>query len=233
MSRTRRVGVLGGTFDPIHVGHVTVGVAAREALGLDYVVVVPAHDPPHRPEQPRASAFHRFAMAALAVDSAPGLVLSDTELAADEPSFTATTMRRLHSQGFAPTELFFIAGTDALAEIASWRDYPALLEFCHFVAISRPAWPLAALRVRLPELASRMRTPDAPGPPGGERPAALSIFLVEHATPDVSSTEIRDRVRHGLSIAGLVPPAVGRHIERHGLYLGAGADHWAPGRRDE
>jgi len=227
MSRTRRVGVLGGTFDPIHVGHVTVGVAAREALGLDYVVVVPAHDPPHRPEQPRASAFHRFAMAALAIDSAPGLVLSDTELAADEPSFTATTMRRLHSQGFAPTELFFIAGTDALAEIASWRDYPALLEFCHFVAISRPAWPLAALRVRLPELASRMRTPDAPGSPGGERPAApaLSIFLVEHATPDISSTEIRDRVRHGLSIAGLVPPAVGRHIQRHGLYHGAGADH--------
>ena len=236
MTRMRRVGVLGGTFDPIHAGHLTVGLAARAALGLEHVVVVPAHDPPHRPEHPRASAFHRFAMAALAVDSAPGLLLSEMELAADEPSFTATTMRRLHSQGFAPAELFFIAGTDALAEIASWRDYPAILELCHFVAISRPAWPLATLRARLPELASRMRTLDAPaGSPGGERPAAsvLSIFLVEHATPDVSSTEIRNRVREGLSIAGLVPPAVARHIQRHGLYHGAGADHWPPGRRDE
>jgi nicotinate-nucleotide adenylyltransferase len=224
MSRPRRVGILGGTFDPIHIGHMAVGEAARAALGLTEVLVVPAHDPPHRAVEPRASAFHRFAMAALAIADAPGMVLSDIELLADGPSFTATTMRRLHGLGFAPIELFFITGSDAFAEIASWRDYPALLDFCHFVAISRPAWPLAALRARLPDLAPRMRLLEAAGPAGADPvPASeLSIFLVEHRTPDVSSTEIRDRVRDGHLIAGLVPPAVEHHIRRHGLYRDPG-----------
>jgi nicotinate-nucleotide adenylyltransferase len=224
MSPARRIGVLGGTFDPIHVGHVAVGEAAQSALGLDEVLVVPAHDPPHRAVEPRASAFHRFAMAALAIADAPGMVLSDIELLADEPSFTATTMRRLQHRGFAPVELFFITGSDAFAEIASWREYPALLDFCHFVAISRPAWPLSALRTRLPDLAPRMRLLDSARTAGAfALPAPdLSIFLVEHRTPDVSSTEIRDRVRDGRPIVGLVHPAVERHIRRHGLYRDAG-----------
>ncbi len=226
MTGQRRIGILGGTFDPIHVGHLAAGQAARDALDLDDVRVVPAHDPPHRAAQPRASSFQRYAMAALAIDDAPGFVLSDIELSADEPSFTSTTLRRLHDLGFAPVELFFITGSDAFAEIATWRDYPAILDLSNFIVISRPAWPLAALQSRLPQLARRMRSMSAGGRfEGGLAPVSpLSIFLVEHRTPDVSSTDVRRRVSEGQSIAGLVPPAVARHIERHGLYA-AGSDH--------
>jgi nicotinate-nucleotide adenylyltransferase len=159
-------------------------------------------------------------MAALAIEDVAALVLSDTELVADGPSFTAMTMRWLHGQGLAPAELFFITGSDAFAEIASWHDYPAILDFCHFVAISRAGWPLAALRERLPDLAPRMRTLGVQGFAAVD-PAAeprLSIFLVEHPTPDVSSTGIRARVRDGLPLDGLVPGSVERHIRRHGLY---------------
>ncbi len=225
MTGERRVGILGGTFDPIHVGHLSAGRAALDALDLDEVRVVPAHDPPHRVAQPRASGLHRFAMAALAIDDSPGFVLSDMELSADEPSFTSTTLRRLHERGFAPVELFFITGSDAFAEIASWRDYPAILDLSNFIVISRPAWPLAALQSRFPQLARRMRPMSAGGGfEGGLAPVSpLSIFLVEHRTPDVSSTEVRLRVSEGQSIAGLVPPAVARHIERHGLYAAGAA----------
>ena len=224
MIRPPRVGILGGTFDPIHVGHLAAGLAARSALGLDWVVVVPAHDPPHRTVHPRASAAHRFAMAALAIDGVAGFALSDMELLADGPSFTASTLRRLHGRGLEPAALFFIIGSDAFAEIASWREYPAILDFCHFVVISRPGCALEALGARLPDLAPRMRTTGTQGS-SAESPAAaaaLSIFLVESPTPDVSSTRIRDRARLGLPIAGLVPPAVERHIRRHGLYGGRG-----------
>jgi len=224
MSRVRRLGILGGTFDPIHLGHLAAGAAARAALGLDEVRVVPAHDPPHRAAQPRASAFHRFAMAALAIAGERGCVLSDTEVTAEGPSFTATTLGRLRACGYTPVELFFIIGSDAFAEIATWHDYPAVLDLSHFIVISRPAYPLAALRSRVLDLAPRMHLIQAGGVVDAEVLAApaVSVFLVEHATPDVSSSDIRDRVRDGRSIAGLVPPAVERYIDRHGLYRSAG-----------
>jgi len=225
MIRIRRIGILGGTFDPIHVGHLAAGAAARSALSLDEVRVIPAHDPPHRAAQPCASAYHRFAMAALAIADEPGMMLSDMELKADGPSFTATTLERLHACGYAPVELFFITGSDAFAEIATWRDYPAVLELSHFIVISRPTCPLAGLWSRLPDLAPRMHMIEAGGVAAPEAlvEPAVSIFLVEHRTPEVSSTGIRDRVRDGRSIAGLVPPAVERYVERHGLYRSAGS----------
>lgn len=220
MSGARRTGILGGTFDPIHVGHLAAAAAAQAALGLDQVQIVPAHDPPHRVAQPSASGYHRFAMAALAIADHPGFVMSDIELADDAPSFTVTTLGRLRTLGYAAVELFFIIGSDAFAEIATWRDYPAVLDLCHFVVISRSTLALAALERLLPDLASRMRTAGV----GDDRdrfqeaPASPSIFLVQQATPDVSSTEIRERAREGRPLARLVPAAVERYIARHGLY---------------
>jgi len=224
MTGRRRVGFFGGTFDPVHAGHVAAACAARTALRLDELHIVPAHDPPHRALQPGASGYHRFAMAALAFTDDPGVVMSDIELASDEPSYTATTLRRLHVLGFRPFELFFIVGSDAFAEIATWRDYPAVVDLSHFVVISRPTLGFDALRSRLPDLAPRMRLVEGNVDAGSlnERERAPSIFLVSQATPDVSSTEIRERARRALPLAGLVPPAVDRYIVRHGLYLPAG-----------
>jgi nicotinate-nucleotide adenylyltransferase len=215
----RRTGVLGGTFDPIHVGHLAAAHAACASLDLDEVLFVPTHQPPHRAAHPRASLFHRFAMVALAVGPHERFAASDLELRTPGPSFTAVTLRALHAAGWSATQLFFITGADAFADIAAWHDYPAFLDLAHFAVISRPGQSLDILRRRLPRLADRMREAGAE-PPGAIQSASPCIFLVPAATPDVSSTAVRERVAEGRPLADLVPPEVERHIRRHRLYAG-------------
>jgi nicotinate-nucleotide adenylyltransferase len=210
-----RIGILGGTLDPIHLGHVEAAVAARSALGLDAVTVLPSRVPPHRQQQPVASSFHRFAMAALAISPLTGIIVSDLELCAPGPSFTADTLERLHARGFSPSQIYFITGADAFAEIATWSRYPDVLDLAHFVVVSRPGVSALSLRDRLPELALRMRQPATVAADSGK----TAIFLVDAPTPDVSSTEIRRRVGAGEPVTGLVPSLVEAHIIRHGLYV--------------
>lgn len=215
-SSLARLGILGGTFDPIHVGHLDLARAAHDALQLERVWLVPSHVPPHKGGQPLASPFHRFAMVALAAasDDTPWLTVSDMELAQDGPSYTSKTLGRLVAGGFDARSLFFITGADAFAEIATWRDYPALLSLAHFVVISRPGFPISSLRAKLPELAGRMSSHAA----GEPIPLQPSILLVDAETTDVSSTEVRRRLAAGRSLEGRVPAAVERHAIRHGLY---------------
>jgi nicotinate-nucleotide adenylyltransferase len=215
--RPGRTGILGGTFDPVHEGHVAAAEAACAALALDRVLLIPSHLPPHRPAQPRASAFHRFAMVSLAIGSHPRLSASDVELEVPGPSFTAVTLRRLLDRGYRASQLFFIIGTDAFAEIASWRDFPAVLDLAHFVVISRAGQSFDVLDQRLPWLAPRLRAAGEPVAVGEVGPGCR-VFLVNAATPDVSSTVVRDRAARGDTLAGLVPPEVERHIRAHGLY---------------
>lgn len=214
MTHVARLGVLGGTFDPIHVGHVAAAAAARRALALDRVLLMPTHVPPHRAVQPHASPFHRFAMTVLAAEADSAFAVSDLELQAPGPTYTSTTLARLAGSGYSPLQIFFITGADAFADIESWRDYPALLDRGHFVVISRPGHPVAALRAALPSLASRMV--DA----GTTVPSLASILLVDAPTPDVSSTDIRRRACEGAGLDGLVPAAVAAHIHRYRLYSG-------------
>ncbi len=212
-----RTGVLGGTFDPIHEGHIAAAEAARKALALDQVLFVPSHRPPHRAAEPRASAFHRFAMVSLAVASHPGFLASDVEVERAGPSYTADTLRRLHEVGYEASQLFFILGTDAFAEIATWRDYPAVLDLSHFVVIARPGQALGMASERASSLVARMCLV-GDGVPEGAIGPECAVFLVNAGTPAVSSTEIRDRAARGASLAGLVAPDVERHIGRHRLY---------------
>src|SRR5574340_779134 len=148
MSDPPSIGVLGGTFDPIHVGHLDAADAARQALSLDRVLVVPASDPPHRPDDPRASVFHRFALVSLAIADRPTFLASDLELQQPGPSYTSLTLQRLASLGYEPSNLFFIVGADAFAEIATWYDYPALLDRAHFAVVTRPGVPPGTVRSR-------------------------------------------------------------------------------------
>jgi nicotinate-nucleotide adenylyltransferase len=152
-------------------------------------------------------------MAALAAQGHAGLAASDLELQAPGPTYTSDTLARLAACGYRPLQIFFITGADAFAEIDSWRDYPAILDRGHFVVISRPGLPAEALRNRLPALASRMTT-------ASEGLASPAIVLVDAATPDVSSTAIRQRSASGLPLNGLVPSLVADHITRHQLYSG-------------
>jgi nicotinate-nucleotide adenylyltransferase len=190
-----RVGILGGTFDPIHNGHLGAAQAAHRALSLDRIMLMPARMPPHRTSEPRASAFHRFAMAALAATTMPDVEVSDLELRRDGPSYTSITLERLIADGYQRSELFFILGADAFAEIATWHDYPRLFELSNFVVVSRPGFGA---------------TPS---------PSGSGIFSVSAETPDVSSTEIRRRAGANESIDGMVPAIVADHIRRHRLYV--------------
>jgi nicotinate-nucleotide adenylyltransferase len=226
MNAARRLGLLGGTLDPIHRGHVETAKQARIALGLERVIVLPSRVPPHRLSQPVASRYHRFAMSALAVNGVDGLEVSDLELCAPGPSYTADTLTRFrNSSGLPSSQIFFIAGADAFAEIATWYRYPEVLDLAQFVVVSRPGFPVETMRERLPSLAERMITVRGSGfrvPGSGSEfgvPGSESqIFLVDAVTPDVSSTDVRRRIASGESLDGLVPGAVERHIVQHGLY---------------
>jgi nicotinate-nucleotide adenylyltransferase len=210
-----RRGWFGGTFDPIHEGHLDVARAARLALALDEVLFVPASIPPHR-GLPQASAAHRFAMVALAIQGEEGLLVSDLEVRASGPSYTSATLDRLAARGLDTTSLYVITGADAFRDIATWKDYPDLLDRCPFVVVSRPGTPASSLRTMLPGLADRMTT-------ASEGASGPRIHLVDVPTAPVSSTDIRRRVAEHTPIAGLVPAAVAAHIGKHGLY--AGRDH--------
>src|SRR5215212_3890064 len=164
MTAGARLGLLGGTFDPIHAGHVQTAAGAREALALDRVIVLPSRVPPHRQQQPAASRYHRFAMAALAINGVDGLEASDIELCTPGPSYTADTLTRFRERtGLASWQIFFITGADAFAEIETWHRFPDVLGLAHFVVVSRPGFPVDALRERLPALAPRM-SPSNPEP---------------------------------------------------------------------
>lgn len=236
------LGVLGGTFDPIHNGHVAAGLLAQSALQLERVMLVPSRIPPHRPATAGAPPADRLAMARLAAADQPGWAVSDVELQREGPSYTFDTLTALAKtlrgeaarsgvRGDATSgaanrvawQIFFIIGADAFAEIAMWSRYPAVLDLAHFAVVARPGITLHSLKARVPDLADRMTTPDQFEPSAFDhQPSAKTrVILIEAATPDVSSTEIRRRVRAGESIHGLVPESVASYIATHRLYVEA------------
>jgi nicotinate-nucleotide adenylyltransferase len=178
------------------------------------VLLIPSFDPPHRPADPIASGFHRFALVALAIQGTDALSASDMELTRTGPSYTADTLRAVARQGWRPSQIFFILGSDAFAEIATWREYPAVLDTANFVVIARPGTTLDAAVERTSALRGRLRSP------GQETSGAsgTSIFLVEARTRVVSSSTIRARLAARQPIDDLVPAAVARHIAAHHLY---------------
>jgi nicotinate-nucleotide adenylyltransferase len=209
----RRLGVLGGTFDPVHFGHLDAADAARAALSLHGVLFVPSYDPPHRANDPRVTAYHRFALVALAIQGRAGYRVSDLELTRGGSSYTADTLRMLHAQGWPPAHIFFILGADAFADIATWREFPAVLDAANFIVIARPGTTLESALMPTPSLRQRVRDATIDVDEG-----RTCIFLVEARTRDVSSSLIRQRLAAQQPIDDLVPSAVARHLEAHRLY---------------
>lgn len=218
----RRLGIVGGTFDPIHIGHVDAARLAYERLRLTDVWLLPTHVPPHRP-QPCVSPFDRFAMTALACAGHTWLSAVPLELLRAGHSYTADTLTRLHSAGSSPSQIFFITGADAFAEIETWKQYPAVLDMAVFCVVARTGFGLDQLRQRLPGLANRwvrvneldgVGTLDERAHGRGEHPVAL----LHGDLPDVSATAIRQRLRGGHGITGLVPELVEEYIARQHLY---------------
>jgi nicotinate-nucleotide adenylyltransferase len=198
------LGILGGTFDPIHNGHLAAADAAQRALNLDAITLIPSHIPPHRRDPVGAGSEQRYEMTALAAAERPGWSASRIEVDREGASYTYDTLVRLRETLSVSAQYFFILGADAFAEIATWSRYPAVLDLAHFVVVSRPGITLDSLRERVPSAFNQ----------------EARVILVEAATPDISSTDIRRRVRAGHSLSGLVPAAVAEYISTHRLYLG-------------
>ncbi len=211
-----RLGLLGGTFDPIHRAHVTAARAA-ERCDLDQVLIIPARRPPHKDRGDIADPFHRFAMAALAAAEETRICVSPREVAREGPSYTIDTVRHFLGAGHAVT---LVMGTDALAEIDTWREARALLDLAAVIAYPRLPAPGCGMEARPPEwlLPRITRSIDQfrslALAAGGPRP----ILCLEADADGVSSTEIRSLLRQGRSVSGLVPPLVEKYITKHRLY---------------
>jgi nicotinate-nucleotide adenylyltransferase len=184
-----KLGIFGGTFDPVHLGHLRAAETAREALGLDRVEFVPAARSPFKGD-PVSTARDRYAMVALATASHASFAPSDRELERGAPSYTVDTIRALRAER-PQDELFLIVGSDSLPELAGWRESAAIFAECTVVAVSRPG---AAPR-------------SAPG-----------VVWVDGPGLAVSATEVRKRVKDGHSIRFLVPDAVADYVAKRGLY---------------
>lgn len=217
MSESPRIGIFGGTFDPIHSGHLDVAKSARRSLNLTKIIFVPTRISTHRNSAPIASGRDRLAMVELAITDARSYRVSDQELRKDGPIYTSDTLEMFLKAGTSPLQLFFIAGADAFADIASWYNYPHILDLAHFLIVSRPSQSAAALRNQLPTLASRMK--DVSMQVSENSPNRQTwIWLVDAKTRNISSSDIKIRLANGESVTDLVPPLVAAHIKQYRTY---------------
>lgn len=217
MSRRRAVGVLGGTFNPVHEGHLSMARETRERLPLDEVLLMPCAIPPHK-EAPRMSTLEdRIAMLEAAIAGARGLSVSLVEAHSGRVCYTVDTLRRLRHGGF-DLDPVFLMGMDSLLDLPTWRDYPALLAEFDLVVVDRRR-PETVETGLDPEVLRRMVRVDCEKPPAdlgrGGRVLCLNV-----SPPAISSRQIRARAAAGESLDGLVPPGVARYIRDRGLYTG-------------
>jgi nicotinate-nucleotide adenylyltransferase len=207
------IGVLGGTFDPIHIGHVQPALDLLKQLRLASVRLIPARVPPHRP-QPVASPEHRLAMVRLAAREHPGLEADDRELRRDSPSYTVDTLKALRAERGLSEPLCLIVGADAFCDLNTWRRWRQIPQLAHVVVTSRPGFELP-LDGEVAELLKERMLDDpqalAARPAGGILPCMVSLL-------DISSTAIREAIAAGGSPRGWLEPPVWEYICRHGLY---------------
>jgi len=196
------IGILGGTFDPVHNAHLMIARMAAEAAGLDRVVFMPAGAPPNKDARSLTAPEHRLAMVRLAVEGITGFDVSDIEIRTPGLDYTVDTLRLMREMN-PLARLFFIAGGDSLLYLDKWKDPGQLLSLAGFIAVYRPGCGMRKLERKRADILKRF---------GGE------VLLVECSGLDISSSEIRRRVAAGLGISGLVPEAVEAYIRLHGLY---------------
>ena len=198
---SQRVGILGGTFDPVHHGHLVAAEEARYQLDLHRVLFVPAGHPPHKPQQRITPAHHRLRMLERAVASNPHLAISPVDLDRPGPSYTVDTLELLRAEWGSDALLFFIQGADLLNDILTWHQPQRLIQLCHLAVVERSGVDvdLERLEEQLPGLSARIHWLTMPG-------------------LDISSRNLRARVSEGRPISYLVPRAVELYIQEQRLY---------------
>ena len=225
--KAMRIGIMGGTFDPIHLGHLRAAEEIYLAFGLDRIIFVPAARPPHKEEGRVASALHRYEMVSLATVFTPSFTVSPIELKRPGKSYSVETVREFTRIYGPETRLYFILGVDAFLEIGSWKEARELLRLTRLIVTARPGWRLDEVErnlsppqrrllgelrfkyLRVAEIdAERLEREYQPG----------LVLLVEVVSLDISSSEIRHLVEQGRSVRFLVPDTVAAYIEKNRLY---------------
>jgi nicotinate-nucleotide adenylyltransferase len=204
---TLRLGIMGGTFDPIHHGHLVAASEAATRFSLDEVVFVPTGQPWQKQETEVSPAEHRYLMTVIATAANPRFTVSRVDLERPGPTYTIETLRDLRAQRGPGTNLFFITGADALAQILTWKDSDELFELAHFIGVTRPGHDLS-----------------------GDGLPADRVSLLEVPAMAISSTAVRERVQQGEPVWYLVPDGVVQYIGKYALYRGAAAGR-VPGDR--
>jgi nicotinate-nucleotide adenylyltransferase len=197
--RAKRLGVMGGTFDPVHHGHLVAASEVAALFSLDRVVFVPSGQPWQKRDEPVSPAEHRYLMTVIATASNPRFSVSRIDMDRAGPTYTIHTLRELRAEQGPDVELFFITGADALAQILSWRRADDLFELAHFVGVTRPGYDLVA----------------------GHLPDGV-VTLVEIPALTISSSACRERVAAGRPVWYLTPDGVVQYIEKNHLYRSAG-----------
>lgn len=198
----RKIGIMGGTFDPIHTGHLVIAEAVRIEYGLEKVLFIPAANPPHKQNSRVIPSMHRYIMAVMATDSNPYFSVSPIEIERSGLSYTIDTVLALIEQYGDKTEFYFIIGADAVQELTTWRNIDHLLDLCYFIAATRPGCKcsiddvIKSFGIKGQQHIHRLATPEL----------------------QISSTDIRERVRQGRSIKYIVPESVESYILKEGLY---------------
>lgn len=201
-SRKKRIGIMGGTFDPIHNAHLALAVQAYEQFVLDEVWILPNGNPPHKKDTTQAEVAHRMEMIRLAIQDIRGLRLCDLESSGEEYHYTYETLRRLNER-YPDTEFYFIMGADSLFELDSWKEPGIISRECVILAATRDHCRREEIRERIRELKDRY---------------GADIRILNTPNMDIASEEIREMIADGEHIQDIVPPAVAGYIRRHGLY---------------
>lgn len=202
MAKYKRIGLLGGTFNPIHLGHLSLAEQAREKLRLDKMIFIPTNLPPHKRNKGLTSAEERLDMVSLAIKSHPCFLVSNAEIMRGGLSYSVDTAREFKRR-FPQAQLYFIVGADFLKEISTWKDLPRLKRICKFVVAHRPGYPFT------PPLRSRR---------AGFEGLSRNMQAIKITPLDISSTGIRKRIKTKKSIRYLVPEEVRSYILRKRLY---------------
>jgi nicotinate-nucleotide adenylyltransferase len=214
------LGLFGGTFDPIHLGHLRAAAEVRRRARLDRILFIPSYRPPHKASDGTAPAADRLRMVEIACRRRPGFEASPIEVEARGKSYSILTLRRI--KALRPrARLFFIVGVDTFLDIGTWHEYKKVLAECLFIVTGRPGFDLEGARDVLGgRLQGSIGPIEAAGDLAGPAPPRTRIILTAIRAVDVSSTAVRDRIRRGRSLEGYVPRAVAAYIRERQLYRG-------------
>ena len=202
----KKIGIMGGTFNPVHSGHLVTAQEALSQFKLDRVIFIPTGNPPHKIEKDIADAEDRYIMTVIATSSNSNFYVSRMEIDRKEKSYTIDTVRQLRKKYGKNSSLYFITGADAILEILTWKNTDEIISLCKFIAATRPGYDMT----RIEDLRKKLFS--------SSEASYKKIYCMEIPALSISSTDIRNRVRSGRPIDYLLPEGVSNYILKHGLY---------------